>query len=286
MNINQICGQFQVSKQAHYQKQHRETQKEAEQEQITSMVKEVRTTHPRLGTRKLMKKIEPELAQKDLKMGRDRLFDLLRSKQMLISPRKSRKITTTPGYFRTPNLLPGKVISQPNQVWVADITYIDVEVERFVFLFLLMDLYSRFIVGWHVTPSLEAEGAIQSLKMALKFHETTTGSLIHHSDHGVQYTSRAYMSLLIDYKVRASMGEIGNCYDNIYAERVIGTLKNEYLLGDRFVDLRQVQTATRQAVYAYNTDRPHLSLNYGIPFEAYFGSSLSIPSVLIPEKVS
>jgi len=93
------------------------------------------------------------------------------------------------------------------------------------------------------------------------------------------------MSLLMDHKVRASMGEIGNCYDNIYAERVIGTLKNEYLLGDRFVDQRQVQTATRQAVYAYNTDRPHLSLNYGIPIEAYFGSSLSISPVLIPEKV-
>lgn len=285
MNINQICGQFQVSKQAHYQKQHREKQKEAEQEQITSMVKEIRTTHPRLGTRKLMKKIEPDLAQNDLKMGRDRLFDLLRSKQMLISPRKSRKITTTPGYFRTPNLLPGKVISQPNQVWVADITYIDVEVERFVFLFLLMDLYSRFIVGWHVTPSLEAEGAVQSLKMALKLHDTTAGSLIHHSDHGVQYTSRVYMSLLIDHKVRASMGEIGNCYDNIYAERVIGTLKNEYLLGDRFVDLRQVQIATKQAIHAYNTDRPHLSLNFGIPIEVFFSSSLSIPSVLIPEKV-
>ena len=101
-----------------------------------------------------------------------------------------------------------------------------------------------------------------------------------------QATSRAYMSLLMDHKVRASMGEIGNCYDNIYAERVIGTLKNEYLLGDRFVDQRQVQTATRQAVYAYNTDRPHLSLNYGIPIEAYFGSSLSISPVLIPEKVS
>lgn len=286
MNINQICAQFQISKQAHYQKLQREKQRETEQERITSMVKEIRITHPRLGTRKLLKKIEPELAQKDLKMGRDGLFDLLRSKKLLISPRKSKKITTTPGFFRTPNLLPGKTISQPNQVWVADITYIDVEVERFVFLFLLMDLYSRFIVGWHVTPSLEAEGAIQSLKMALKFHEPTEASLIHHSDHGVQYTSRAYMSLLMDHKVRASMGEIGNCYDNIYAERVIGTLKNEYLLGDRFVDLRQVQTATRQAVYAYNTDRPHLSLNYGIPIEVYSNSSLPISPVLIPERVS
>jgi transposase InsO family protein len=286
MNINQICAQFRISKQAHYQKIHREKQKETEQERITSMVREIRITHPRLGTRKLLKKIEPNLEQKELKMGRDRLFDLLRSKKMLISPRKSRKITTTSGFFRTPNLLPGKIISQPNQVWVADITYIDVEVERFVFLFLLMDLYSRFIVGWHVTPSLESEGAIQSLTMALKFQNNTETSLIHHSDHGVQYTSRAYMCLLLDHKVRASMGEIGNCYDNIYAERVIGTLKNEYLLGDRFVDLRQVQTATRQAVFAYNTDRPHLSLNYGIPIEVYSNSNITISPVLIPEKVS
>jgi transposase InsO family protein len=286
MNINQICAQFRISKQAHYQKIHREKQKETEQERITSMVREIRITHPRLGTRKLLKKIEPNLEQKELKMGRDRLFDLLRSKKMLISPRKSRKITTTSGFFRTPNLLPGKIISQPNQVWVADITYIDVEVERFVFLFLLMDLYSRFIVGWHVTPSLESEGAIQSLTMALKFQNNTETSLIHHSDHGVQYTSRAYMCLLMDHKVRASMGEIGNCYDNIYAERVIGTLKNEYLLGDRFVDLRQVQTATRQAVFAYNTDRPHLSLNYGIPIEVYSNSNITISPVLIPEKVS
>lgn len=286
MNINQICAQFQISKQAHYQKQKREKQRETEQERITTMVEDIRITHPRMGTRKLLKKIEPELKQKSLKMGRDGLFDLMRSKKLLVSPRKSQKTTTTSGFFRTPNLLPGKIISQPNQVWVADITYIDVEVERFVFLFLLMDLYSRFIVGWHVTPSLEAEGAIKSLKLALKYHETTKGSLIHHSDHGVQYTSRAYMSLLLDHNVRASMGEIGNCYDNIYAERVIGTLKNEYLLGDRFVDLKQVQTATRQAIHAYNTDRPHLSLNYGIPIEAYFGPSVSIPSVLIPEKVS
>ena len=286
MNINQICAQFRISKQAHYQKLHREKQKETEQERITSMVKEIRLTHPRLGTRKLLKKIEPDIEQKDLKMGRDRLFDLLRSEKMLISPRKSKKITTTSGFFRTPNLLPGKIISQPNQVWVADITYIDVEMERFVFLFLLMDLYSRFIVGWHVTPSLEAEGAIQSLTMALKFQNNTETSLIHHSDHGVQYTCRAYMGLLVVHKVRASMGEIGNCYDNIYAERVIGTLKNEYLLGDRFVDLRQVQTATRQAINAYNTDRPHLSLNYGIPIEVYSNSSLPISPVLIPEKVS
>ena len=286
MNVIAICAEFQISKQAHYQKLHREKQKEAEQERITSMVKEIRITHPRLGTRKLLKKMEPKLVEKDLKMGRDGLFDLLRSKKMLISPRRSKKITTMPGFFRTPNLLPGKIISQPNQVWVADITYIDVEVERFVFLFLLMDLFSRFIVGWHVTPSLEAEGAIRSLTMALKFHETTEGSLIHHSDHGVQYTSRAYMSLLMHHKVRASMGEIGNCYDNIYAERVIGTLKNEYLLGDRFVNLNQVQTAAKEAVFAYNTDRPHLSLNYGIPVETYFGSNLAVSPVLIPEKVS
>lgn len=284
--MNVISAVFQISKQAHYQKMHREIQKKAEQEQVLSIVRTLRNTHPRMGTRKLLRKIEPEMREKDLKMGRDQLFEVLRSEKMLVYPRKTRRITTIPGLWRTPNLLPGMTITQPNQVWVADITYLEVEVIRFVFLFLLMDLYSRYIVGWTISPTLEVKGALQCLLMALQTQRKTTSSLIHHSDHGSQYSSRKYTKKLTDNEIRSSMGEVGNCYDNIYAERVIGTLKNEYLLGDRFVDLRQVHIATRQGIQAYNTDRPHLSLNYGIPIEAFFGSSLTLPSVFIPEKVS
>jgi len=163
MNMDTISGAFQISKQAHYQKQRREEQKKVEHKQILSIVQVVRNTHPRMGTRKVLGKIEPEMIAKGLKTGRDQLFEVLRSEKMLIYPRKSRRITTIPGLLRTPNLLPGMTITQPNQVWVADITYLEVEVVRFVFLFLLMDLYSRYIVGWHIAPTLETKGAVECL---------------------------------------------------------------------------------------------------------------------------
>lgn len=285
MNMDTISGTFQISKQAHYQKQLREMQKKKEQEQILSIVRVVRKTHPRMGTRKLLGKIEPEMRSKDLKIGRDQLFEVLRSEKMLVYSRKTRRITTIPGLWRTPNLLPGMTITQPNQVWVADITYLEVEVIRFVFLFLLMDLYSRYIVGWTISPTLEAKGALQCLIMALQEQRKTNNSLIHHSDHGSQYSSRKYTKKLTDNEIRSSMGEVGNCYDNIYAERVIGTLKNEYLLGNLFVNVQQIGLATMQAINAYNTDRPHLSINCVTPYEAYVDPDLQLPAIKIPEKM-
>lgn len=284
--MDQICNEFHISRQAHYQQQRRDQEKQIKQEKILNLVQKVRSQHPRMGTRKVYGKITPEITTNGLKIGRDGLFDLLRDQKMLVYPRKSRRRTTIPGLYRTPNLLPGMIVSQPNQVWVGDITFIDVEVERFVFLFLLMDLYSRFIIGWNVSSSLSAEGAIQSLRMALRFQKHSIKHLIHHSDHGSQYTSSAYMKILLDHEVRPSMGAIGNCYDNIFAERVLGTLKNEYLLGDRFVNYQQVNRATKQIIHLYNTDRPHLSLNGATPFDVYFDKCIQLPPLLIPEEVS
>ena len=285
MNMTQICSEFKISRQAHYQQVKRETEKLAKYDHVLDMVQEVRRKHPRMGTRKILSKIKPDLEQNSLKMGRDELFELLRANKMLVLPRKRGRRTTIPGLYRTPNLLPGMSISRPNQVWVGDITYIDTEIENFVFLFLLMDLFSRFIVGYWVATSLAADGAIHCLKMALGFQRKTDYALIHHSDHGVQYTSKLYMRILFDHHVRPSMGRIGNCYDNIFAERLIGTLKNEYLLGDRFVDAQQVYVATQQSVKLYNTDRPHLSLNNVSPADVYYEQSVQLPPLFIPEEV-
>ena len=172
-------------------------------------------------------------------------------------------------------------ISQPNQVWVCDITYLEVELGRFAYLFLLMDLYSRFIVGWHVTSSLAADGAVSCLRMALKQLPKTDNKFIHHSDHGLQYTSRPYMETLMQNGICPSMGEVGNCYDNIFAERVIGTLKSEYYLGARFTDHRKVYVAAKEAIHNYNTDRPHLSLSMAVPYDVYFGIDQNAPPVTI-----
>ena len=282
--MDQICAQFGITRQAHYQKVKRETQRQVDGEIILEKVRQVRRKHPRLGARKLLFKIQPMLVTEDLQIGRDHLFSLLRERDMLVQPKKVYRRTTIPGYWRTPNLLPGLTISQPNQVWVCDITYLEVEVGRFAYLFLLMDLYSRFIVGWHVATSLVADGAVDSLRMALKQLPEIEKTFIHHSDHGVQYTSRSYMEILLQKGIRPSMGEVGNCYDNIFAERVIGTLKNEYCLDACFTDHSQVCLAVKEAIHYYNTDRPHLSLNMAIPKDVYFGIYHDVSPVMIPER--
>jgi len=266
--MDQICAAWGITRQAHYQKVKRETQRQVDEEIILEMVRQIRRKHPRLGTRKLLFKIQPMMVTEGLQIGRDRLFHLLRERDMLIQRKKAHRRTTIPGFWRTPNLLLGMTISQPNQVWVSDITYLEVAIERFAYLFLLMDLYSRFIIGWHVASSLAAEGAV----------------LIHHSDHGVQYTSHSYMDILFHTGIRPSMGEVGNCYDNIFAERVIGTLKNEYGLDALFQDPHQVSPAVNQAIHFYNTDRPHLSLNMAVPRDVYIGLHGGIPPVIIPDN--
>ena len=243
-----ICAQFGITRQAHYQQMQREKQRQHAGEIILEMVRQVRRKHPRQGARKLLTRLQPMLVAEGLQIGRDRLFGLLREHDMLVQPKKASRRTTIPGFRRMPNLLPGLSISQPNQVWVGDITYLEVEIGHFAYLFLLMDLFSRFIVGWHVANSLAADGAVESLKMALKNLPKMKKTCIHHSDHGVQYSAQTYMQILLQEGIHPSMGAVGNCYDNIFAERVIGTLKNEYALDAHFTDLFQVRFAAAQAI--------------------------------------
>jgi putative transposase len=264
-----LCQQFGISRQAHYQMLQREEKREAEAEIILELARQVRRKHPQMGGRKLLYKIQPMMAAEGLRIGRDRLFDLLRERDMLVERKKRYRRTTLPGFWRCPNLLPGLYITHPNQVWVCDLTYVELE-RGFAYLFLVMDLYSRFLLGWHVSPSLVSEGALASLEMATNYLSPTSQRPIHHSDHGVQYTSYAYLNTLHEHAILPSMGAVGNCYDNIFAERVIGTLKHEYRLGDRFVSLDQVQQLTSEVVHLYNTDRPHLALEMAVPQDVFF----------------
>jgi putative transposase len=282
----QICAQFGITRQAHYQKQWRDIERQAENEMVLEMVRQVRCKHPRMGGRKLLFKIQPLLEAERLQIGRDGLFDLLRSEDLLVKRRKTYRRTTIPGLWRAPNRLPGLTISHPKQVWVCDITYLELEIGRFAYLFVLMDLYARYILGWHVATSLAADGALVSLNMALSHLSRAPQGLIHHSDHGVQYTSHAYMNALLDHHIQPSMGAVANCYDNIFAERLIGILKSEYRLDTRFMDYAQVTLAVKDVVHLYNTDRPHLSLNLAAPQDVYAGHRSDVPSLTIPDGPS
>lgn len=280
--MDQICALFGISRQAHYQKHWRELRREAEEEIVLELVRQVRRKHPRMGGRKLLFKIRPLLAAESLQIGRDRLFELLRDQDLLVPRRKIYRRTTLPGMWHATNLLPGLTISQPNQVWVCDITYLQLEIDRFAYLFLLMDLFSRYILGWYLASSLAAEGALASLDMALTRLRKLPHALIHHSDHGVQYGCHAYLDTLLSHAIRPSMGMVGNCYDNIYAERVIGSLKNEYALEGGFADFAHLNSVVKEVIHLYNTDRPHLALNMAVPYDVFSGGFDNVPAVVIP----
>jgi putative transposase len=217
-----------------------------------------------------MHELKDELKACGRGLGRDKFFELLRGESLLIR-RKRRYVQTTDSkhaFYKHTNQLASATITAPDQAWVSDITYLRTR-ERFVYLSLVTDVYSRKIVGWNVDSSLAVEGAIEAAKMALD-NCSSKEQLIHHSDRGVQYCCKAYNELMKG--VVMSMGEAGNCYDNAIAERVNGILKDEYLLDSEFLNQAHATQAVQEAVDLYNYKRPHWALNLCKPAQLYHGT--------------
>ena len=187
---------------------------------------------------------------------------------MIKRRRKYVRTTNSDHGFKTyDNKIKGLEITKPNQVWVSDITYISSQ-EGFMYLALTTDLYSRKIVGFDISDSLEAEGCRRALKRALS-RLTDTKGIIHHSDRGIQYCCREYIKTLKNNKMEISMAAKGDCYENAVAERVNGILKQEYDLGGRFISKSVAIKATNEAINLYNTRRLHSSINFQTPEEKY-----------------
>lgn len=223
-----------------------------------------------MGGRKLYHELQTSMETLDITRGRDAFFDLLRDHDLLVPTKRSRRRTTRAGLWRCPNLLAEQKLIRVHQAWVGDITYLTIE-QSFVYLALLTDAYSRFIVGYDLSTSLVAEGCLRALNAAVEqTPKTVLSGLIHHTDHGIQYTAWPYHDRLRTFGIRPSMGEVGNCYENALAERMNGILKCEYGLDDLFVDYEQADKAVREAVWLYNYERPHLALDFCKPAEIHF----------------
>ena len=156
------------------------------------------------------------------------------------------------------------VVSRPNQVWVSDITYIRT-INGFCYLALITDVYSRKIVGFDISDSLELSGCLRALKKALQQARPLAEHLIHHSDRGIQYCSNQYVGELKKRQIGISMTEENHCYENAIAERVNGILKDEFYLDQCFINLKRAKEATKNAIEIYNNKRLHLSLGYKTP---------------------
>ena len=241
------------------------------------LVRDRRLRQPRLGTRKLHHLLREPLGEVGIKIGRDGLFDVLRNAKLLVPPRRAfHKTTDSHHRFRRhPNLLkagPQQVrAGASEQLWVADITYLPTA-NKFVYLSLVTDAWSRKIVGWHVHDSLQTEQVAQALRMALRERQSRQ-RLIHHSDRGIQYCSTYYQNIHERHGLTCSMTDGYDCYQNALAERINGILKTELLL-HRPADLDQARRMVRESVHIYNTERPHLSLKMQTP-EAVHRASLA-----------
>lgn len=212
--------------------------------------------------------LEDFMKEHAIKMGRDALFDLLREHNLLIRKRK-RTVQTTFSrhwYKKYPNLIKQFEPLAANLLWVSDITYICLE-NGFAYLSLKTDAYSRKIVGFYLSETLESTGCINALKMAIDACADCS-SLIHHSDRGVQYCSLAYVDLLTDNHIKISMTEQGDPLENAIAERLNGILKEE-LLQQEYPDFKTAKIDVAKAITIYNTLRPHSSCNMLTPHTAH-----------------
>lgn len=243
--------------------------------EVVDRVRELRMYMPRIGTRKLYHMLYDQMRLLDV--GRDRMFRILRANHMLIYPKKSYHITTNSHHcFRKhKNLVANLNINRPEQVWVADITYIGSR-NKHSYLALLTDAYSKKVVGYDLSDSLDTSGTIRALNMARKGRLYPNMPLIHHSDRGIQYCSDAYQKVLYKASITPSMTESYDPYANAVAERVNGILKQEFLLEELNLSLQVMKEVVSDAIKTYNSMRPHASCNYMTPEQMHCQSKLRI----------
>lgn len=266
-----ICELFGKTRQAHYKQQWAEDSLVMKNAIIIKRVKEIRTDMPRIGTRKLHFLLTATLEQHDIQIGRDKLFDLLSDYGMLVRKRKRKKVYTTDSnhpFRKYPNLIRELQVIHPNQLWVSDITYIPL-LKKFGYLSLVTDAYSRKIVGYCFYPTLEKEGPLSALKMALTGTQLVYKQMIHHSDRGLQYCCADYISLLRVNNILISMTEMGDPYENAIAERINGILKTEFNLDTPFKTFNDALETIDRVIRVYNEQRPHASCNYLTPSQAH-----------------
>ena len=271
ISLVRFCRLLGVTRQALYQHGWRCEELNIEAELIMQQVIEIRKRHPVIGTRKLYVMLQPFLLEHQIKVGRDKLFDLLAAYKLLVRKRR-RRISTTQSYHRFhkySNLIREMAIIRINQLWVSDITYYKL-MNKFVYLSLVTDAYSHKIIGYHIAESLETIHSLKALQMAINGIDLSTqNKVIHHSDRGIQYCSQEYVNLLENNHILISMTENGDPLENPIAERVNGIIKDEYLNRYHFSTLKQLEEKLCQVVSFYNNERPHSSCSMFTPNKVY-----------------
>lgn len=233
--------------------------------QLRELIQQVALEWPSYGYRR----ITAELQRRGHQVNRKRVLRLMRTDNLLILRHKRSFIHTTNSAHRLPiypNLVPELTVTGCDQLWVSDITYIRLRHE-FIYLAVLLDAFSRRCIGWAVERYLEAELALEALRMALSLRRVTPG-LVHHSDQGMQYAALDYTNLLKEHGVRISMSRRGTAYDNAQAESFIKTLKYEEVYLSEYETIIEARERISHFIEeVYNQKRLHSALGYVPPAE-------------------
>lgn len=224
-------------------------------------IDEIYTAHPFYGSRR----IQEELKEYGIAPCRERVQRLMRIMGLqAIYPKRQ---TSIPAHAHRiyPYLLSGVLVTRANQVWGTDITYVRLE-KGFAYLSAILDWFSRYILAWELSASLDASFCITALKRALSMSVPE----IHNSDQGSQYTDAAYTAILKEYEVHISMDGKGRYVDNIFTERLWRTVKYENIYLQSYRDIHEARQGLCEYFIFYNQKRKHQSLNYHTPEEIYF----------------
>jgi putative transposase len=263
-----FCG---ISRQAHYQALQRHLQEQQKAELFVRLMHQVREIHPGMGLRTMYEMLQPD------GIGRDAFVALgLQEGFRLKSVEKQTRTTYSTKSNRYGNLLGNIDFNGINQLWSSDITFLYC-LDQFFYIVLIMDVYSRRLVGYSIADNMRAENNVTALQMALKLRgiDNYCQSLIHHSDKGTQYASDAYTETLDKYAIRISM--CNDVYENTHIERVNDTIKNQYMYRKEISNKRQLETQLNETIKAYNESRPHQSLSKMSPIE-YENYLLTVPA--------
>ena len=233
---------------------------------VCSCVRIIRRFIPRIGTRKLHSLLKEHFQHDGICPGRDKLFSILREARLLVKRRKRHFFTTDSkhNFYKYSNKAADLQLTRPEQLWVSDITYLRTHKGN-LYLSLVTDAWSKKIMGFHVADHLKASGPIEALKMALSGRRYPNKKLMHHSDKGIQYCCDAYVKVLIENGIDISMTSKYDPYENAVAERINGTIKNEFELDEILPDIQFAKREIRKTVKVYNQLRPHLSCQMRTP---------------------
>ncbi len=239
-------------------------EKEEQDADLRAKIEQVRVVHPRAGYRPLVHYLRRE----GIHLGETRLRRVLKKFELQIRPRKRFVATTDSNHSHLiyPNRLPEMTIDGTDQVWTADLTYIRIN-NGFVYLAVILDLFSRKVIGWQISKRIDGQLALDALDMAIKRRQPAKG-VIHHSDRGVQYLCQSYVGRLREHGFHISCSRKGNPYDNAWTESFMKTLKdNEVYMWHYETYLDVLDRVPYFLEEVYNKKRIHSALGYVTPEE-------------------